>query len=236
MKKLLNLILITISATVAHSATVNWGVTGVGDSFIVDSTGAALAANSLVRIGFFSLTDSQILALAEPTPANISALNSSFVEWDSSRIGAGNGGAPGVFDKASSRLLSTFAPGGGVQLYMWFLKSTNNSSNALSISSGVQQAIVYRNKLNDPDWAVPTSDLAFPTNADTSDIGAPGGGLRSGSVVLAGNFLPNSSPGATFNGGPSSAIQLAASVPEPTSAFLVAVGAAGLMMRRRRQS
>ena len=233
MKKVFALILTTISATVAHSATVNWGVTGVGDSFIVDSTGAALATNSLVRIGFFNLTDSQIIALAAPTPGNLSALDAAFVEWDSARIGAGNGGTPGVFDKSSSRLLNTFAPGAGAQLYMWFLKSTNNSSNALSISSGVEQAIVYRNKLNDSDWSVPTSDIAFPANADTSDIGAPGGALRSGSVVLAGNFLSSSSPGATYNGGPSSAVQL---VPEPTSAFLIAVGAAGLMMRRRRQS
>lgn len=236
MKKILSVILFAaVTAGVGHTATVNWGSTKSEDSFIQDSTGAALSLNSFVRIGFFNLTDPQISALALPTSQNIAALDAAFVEWDSSRIGVGSGNAAGAFEKPSSRLLNTFTSGPGVQLFMWFLRSTSNGSSSLSISTGFEQAIVYRNKTTDADWAVPASDLAFPVLPDTSDIGAPGGGLRTGSVVLAGSFVPISAGGASFNGAPSSAIQLQA-VPEPTSAFLVAVGAAGLMMRRRRQS
>lgn len=237
MNKFLCIIALTcLSAGVGNSATVNWGATKNEDSFIQDSTGAALELNSFVRIGFFNLSDSAIQALALPTAANIAALDAAFVEWDSSRIGVGSGNAPGAFEKASSKLLTSFAPGAGVQLYMWFLKSTSNTTPALSLSTAFEQAIIYRNKNSDPDWSVPASDLAFPVNPDTSDIGAVGGSLRSGSVLLAGSFIPTSTLGTAFNAGnPSSAIQLQA-VPEPTSAFLIAVGAAGLMMRRRRQS
>ncbi len=236
MKKILCVSLVaTLTLGVAHSATINWGSTKFEDSFIQDSAGAALRLNSFVRIGFFNLTDLQITALATPTSGNIATLDANFVEWDSSRIGVGSGNAPGAFEKSASRLLNTFAPGAGSQLFMWFLKSTSDGSSPLSISTGFEQAIVYRNKTIDADWAVPASDLAFPVGPDTSDIGAPGGALRSGAVVLAGSFVPVSAGGASFNGVPSSAVQLQA-VPEPTSVFLIAAGAAGLMMRRRRQS
>ncbi len=236
MKKLIP-IFIGALTVVASASTVNWGVDNDFNMVLHDAQGALLRTGSLIRIGTFSLTDIQIMSMAEPTPSNISALDAAFTPFGTQTFRIGQGGFDaGAVAAVSSQTFGASNPLLNAQVYIWALKSTTDTSVQLSLSSAFQQAIFYRNKGIDADWQFP-GDISPASTIDAGDLrNGAGTGLASGGVILAGSFVSNSVAGAAYNGGPTSAIQLAQAVPEPTSAFLIAVGAAGLMMRRRRQS
>ncbi len=237
MKKIIPLLIgISSLPLTASASTVNWGVDNDFNMVLHDAQGALLRIGSYLRIGTFSLTDPQIQALAEPTPANIASLDAAFTPFGSqvARIG-GDFTSGGGVSVVSSQTFGVSNPLIGAQIYIWAFKSTNDTTPALSLSSAFQQAIFYRNKGIDADWQFPSDLQAAPT-IDAGDLRSGAGTLASGGVILAGSFVPSSTPGALYNEQATSAIQLAAAVPEPTSVFLIAAGAAGLMMRRRRQS
>ena len=231
-------LLIGISALslTASASTVSWGVDNDFNMVLHDAQGALLRIGSYLRIGTFSLSDIQIQALAEPTPSNIASLDAAFTPFGSTvaRIGGDFTDGGGV-SAVSSQTLGSSNALIGAQIYIWAFKSTNDTSAALSLSTAFQQAIFYRNKAVDADWQFP-GDLSPAPTIDAGDLRTAGGALASGGVILAGSFVPNSVAGAAYNTQATSAIQLVAAVPEPTSVFLIAAGAAGLMMRRRRQS
>lgn len=241
MKHLLTLFISTVALGSAHAATVNWGADTAFDTVLQDSTGALLRVGSLAQIGFFSLTDSQIQALASPTPSNISALNAAFTPFGNARVGNGFDNTtigvpdPGGFTAGSSGSQAL----AGNQIYYWVLKSTNDlGTPAASVSSGFEQAIFYRNKLVDSAWAFPT-DLQTPPTIDTGNLRGAGGNISAGSVVLAGSYITNSIPGAIYNGQPTSAIQLqglAAPVPEPSAFVFGLLAGVGALCRRHRRA
>ena len=228
MKNIITLILAVVTLGGAHAATVNWGADANFDLVLHDSSGALLSDNSLVRIGFFSLSDAAIQGLASPTPANLATLGASFTVFDSAQVGDGFGNDPGAFTKNS------IVPIGGLanqQIYYWVLNGT-------SVATSNQQAIFYRNKVTDLDWAFPANDISA-TTVDAGDLRGLGGTISSGSVVLAGSYLTNSIPGAIYNGGPTSAIQLqglAAPVPEPSAFVFGLLAGVGALCRRHRRA
>ena len=241
MKKLSLFAALLLSTFGSRAATVNWAA-GIDTGF-ADSTGAALAQNNLLRIGYFNtLNDTAVMALRIPTVANVSALNADFVEFGEARIGDVFGVAA-AFQKASTFLYSanpTFDKTGTVlaqhqQMYVWAFKATNNTSLATVLTSVTEQAIIYKPFASSANWKWPASDT-LSTNIDISEAKLPSGG-----VYLAGIYQPsNASVAAAFvsaGGAPGtySAVQLQA-VPEPSTLTFwgLAVVAAGGARRRKR--
>ena len=232
MKKAIFGSILAMVSVSTEAATVNWGA-GTDNGFN-DSNGADLGQLNLARVGFFDVSD----ALLFSNRFDVSFLDSHFTEFASTTIGS-NFGLDGHFTASSNA--NPAATGGitasivGAQMYYWILSSTNKSSTALALSSATAQGVFYVNKLNNSSWAFP-SQTPVPgfTTTDLTDLTDAGGGvLAPGATVVIGSF--NTTPGGVSDASGAPNFQLAA-VPEPTSVFLIAAGAAGLMMRRRRQS
>ena len=229
MKKVIFAAITIMASFSAQGATVNWGA-GTDNGFN-DANGQDLAQLNIARVGYFDVSDTILFQ----NRFDVSFLNSHFTEFASAPIGAGFD-APGHFGASSNA--NPAATGGftsnivGLQMYYWILSSTNRSSTAFALSTATAQGIFYVNKLNNSGWAFP-SQTPVPgfTTTDVTDLtDASGEALVPGASIVIGSFGPG-----TSDLGGSTNFTLAP-VPEPTSAFLVAVGAAGLMMRRRRQS
>ncbi|MEK0449880.1 MAG: hypothetical protein RL088_2148 [Verrucomicrobiota bacterium] len=229
MKKILATLLIA-TAVYSNAATVNWGA-ATDNGFSVG--GADLAQGNWARIGYFNLSDSQIQANA----FNLSFLNSNFTEFASVQLGEGFGidGHFSASSNANPAALAGAVPNiVGQQIYYWILSASagNRGSVSVSLANATAQGIYYVNKTQNSAWAFP-SQTPVPgfTTTDITDLtNAAGTALATGATVVVGGF-----GGETSDATASPNFTLAP-VPEPTSAFLIAVGAAGLMMRRRRQS
>jgi hypothetical protein len=233
MKKAVLLFFFLSIFAAAHSATVNWNAlaspSGTG---LVDSSGAALSSGNWLRIGFFALSDSAIIALASPTQPNLATLNGAFREFDSTTVGGSNVGfTPGIFSKASTVSLSGLDAGmPGHQIVIWALKGTLGN-----LSSVTQQAIFYEPSASNASWVFPTGDLSSTTIDINQAKGPTGGGTG---VFLAGSYQANSAAISGILGGTSGAVQLqgVAPVPEPSTfaiGALTAFAAAGMRRRRR---
>jgi len=219
MKRFILTISCALVLAVAQSATVNWGA--AVDTGIVDSTGNnLLPTGDLIRLGYFTITDSQILALASPTASNLATLSSNWHSIADTTIGTGTF-SPGSFQVASTPNLT--AADFGHQIYIWAL-------NATTVSASTQQAIFYNPIANSGAWALPGSNL----NSTSIDIGGTTG-PKSGGTYLAGSYQTTNAAAAGVFGAGAGAVKLAAvPAPEPSTITLCAMAAVAMAGSRRR--
>ena len=85
MKKLTLLAACALTCLAAHGATVNWQA-GVDTGFAT-STSAALAQGNYIRLGYFTISDVAVQALALPTVVNVAALDTNFVQFGQAQVG-----------------------------------------------------------------------------------------------------------------------------------------------------
>lgn len=233
MKKLILTAVILGFAQLAESSTVNWGAQV--DTVLLSSNPnntTLLPTGSVIRLGYFSLSDIAILAFHNAGDFN--ALNSNFVQYDFSTSSDGSG-LDGTFAKGS-----TSAPNinGNQQIFIWVLQSSNSSTVANAVATANAEAIFYVDKAINPEWNFPATFNGV-ANIDIGDLTNSSGAAAPGARLVVGDYRANVNRpdvAAAFGAGRVEGIQVVSPIPEPTSAFLVAVGAAGLMMRRRRQS
>ena len=222
-----------LTAVTGQAATVNWSST-IDTGFAV-STGIALTQGNYVRLGYFTLSDASIQALASPTGANIATLDAAFKAFDSSTIGTGTS-EDGLFSKSSSVLYSSVdAAIPNAQIYIWALRATNNSSLSSALSTAYEQAILYMPYTpppnNDADWRFPANDVSS-TTVDIADVHVTGG------KFLVGSYQSSNASLSGIFGGPAGAVVLQdiIPIPEPSSLFaglLLTAVAAGVRRRRR---
>jgi hypothetical protein len=208
----------------AQAAAITWGAT-VSNGFSL-ANGNELPDNNLVRIGVFSLSDSEIAAAA--TAGNLNLLNSNFLEVGRAHIGDGLGDLNGHFATVSNFPNTT----PNQQMMYWVLASTNNTSDANSLASFFQMGIFYLPMNVNSNWGVPV-DTQTPgiSTTDLSDLTDPGTSttLRAGAQIVYGSFPKGTS---TATGAPN--FGLAPSpVPEPSTFGLLGVTALGFLARRR---
>ena len=233
MKKSLFIACVFAATQAAEASTVNWGAQV--DTVLLTSNPnniTTLPAGNFIRLGFFNLTDVAIQGFH--TAGDTASLNSNFVSYDFATSSEGSG-LDGTFAKASASAANVNA---NQQIYIWVLQSTNNSSVAQAIATASAEAIFYVDRTINPEWQFPAVFNGV-ANIDIGDLTNASGAGATGSRLVVGNYRANvNRPDlqAAFGAPRVEGIQTAQIVPEPTSAFLVAVGAAGLMMRRRRQS
>lgn len=201
------------------------------------ANGTDLDPGSLVRIGTFSLTNSQIVANAN----NLTLLNSSFREITFATIGEGDpAGFGSVSDPGNAGLfvhslgdVDTTASGlniAGLQLYYWVF-------NAPSLGAATQQGI-----FSSTTWIIPSGSGTFSDSAalDTDIIdlttGQDGLTLALNAQILVGYFGPGVNiTGSAFGGGTDFDLAPIA-VPQPahTSALIGFAATALLFIRRGR--
>jgi hypothetical protein len=203
-----------ISAFLAMAGITNAAVTLTAVSFtngVSDSSGSGLAANSIIRYGFFA-NDAAVTS----NIGNIAALETAFVEV-ASQVNAGNSGFPGFFqhdlsinDAASFESVNYNTGIVGKNIYAWVSNNTNPAS-------ATEYGIFRTNEL----WQdAGNPNMSFTLQTDAAGFN-PLIGSTTGPVLFAGN--------------PAS-IQLAtiAAIPEPSRAMLGLIGRGALVFRRRR--
>ncbi|MBB5033374.1 PEP-CTERM sorting domain-containing protein [Prosthecobacter vanneervenii] len=205
-----------VFAASSHAATINWGAQNtVG---LADASGAALAQGSLVRLGYFTITDSAISTAV--ASGNMSTLTSSWVSVADTTVGTGTGVA-GSFTLTSTPSLSGASL--GHQIYLWAL-------NAATVGSATQQAIFYEPSTTNSSWNFPGTNLTS-TSIDIEQAKASLGG-----TYLAGSFQTSNAALTALFSAPTGAVQLQSIsvAPEPSRMFLIFAGAGAFLIRRRR--
>lgn len=235
-KKTLSAILVFAVPSLGTAATVTWGA-AADSGFIFDSN-SLLESGNFVRLGYFNA--GVTLANIQANQLNLSYLESNFNQVDIARIGFFDGnnlnaiGHTADSFSADTRPTGLSAALGGKQLAMWVLRSTNTTSLNLALSSLTHQAIFWAQT---PTWNIPTDGEGAPlqTSIDLADLHLPNNtnSLSSTARIAVGTFPSLTTVTSVL--GTSNHMAMAI-VPEPTSAFLIAIGAAGLITRRRRQS
>lgn len=226
MRKLFLTVCCSFTAAVGHSATVNWNATA--DTGLALANNSALTQGNLIRLGYFTISDSAVVA----AKSNPTTLNNSWRSIADSTVGFGTG-----FDASFSVATSPAILSGadfGHQIYLWVL-------NAPTIGAATQQSIFYEPSANNSSWSFPATNAGNVST--TIDIGQAKTAL--GGIYLAGNYQASNAAvtsifvGAGAPPGVYGAVQLesVSPVPEP-STFLVGAFAAmaGVSLRRRRQS
>jgi len=209
------LCLILAMSTAVQAASVVWSATING---LDSSSGADLAAGSLVRVGTFDITDAEILANA----FNIPFLDAHFTQFGSAVIG--DGGRPaGHFSTISNNNSATATALTGSQIYVWAFASG-------TVATATEHGVFYMPKATDADWQFPVNLGGFTIlGLDDLTDAASSTTLRAEARVVIGSF----GPGTSDSTGKPNFTLLA--VPEPTSATLL-MAAAGLVGFVRRRS
>jgi PEP-CTERM motif len=217
----INLLFAIVSAS--DAATI---VFSAGESnSLNEENGTDLAIGNLVRLGVFSLTDSQIQA----NSGNVAFLNSNFTQIGTARIGDAFG-FPGHFSKSVTLDTTSIA---GQQMALWVFKSADNSSDLASVNSALQIGIFYMDKALNSQWAVPFQNPPPPaTVIDIADLTNPplNTTLRSGAHVVVGSF-PNGTSDQT--GAPGFGFQPIEPVPEPSTISFLGIAVLGFLAHRR---
>lgn len=229
MKKLFIISSVALASfTAADAATLVWSAALTRNGF--DSfDGTNLAVGSLLRAGFFNLSDQQIIDNST-TPAGLQFLNQNFTQFAVTHMGEGVNNTPGHFTDSDSNIGAAATSVAGKQIYLWAFKSSDSSSDALSISTATEHGIFYLPFATDADWRFPTdvdtgsTTIAIRDMTDTSSVT-----LRAETRILAGTFGPGRTISAT-----APAFTLVA-VPEPSAAVLAVVGGIAFLARRRRK-
>ncbi len=229
MKKFLIISSIALAgSTVANAATLVWSAALTRNGFDA-ADGTDLAVGSLLRAGFFNLSDQQIIDNST-TPSGVQFLNQNFTEFAVAHMGEGVNNTPGHFTNSDSNSGASAMSLAGRQIYLWAFRSADSSTDALSVSTATQHGIFYLPFATDADWRFPTdvdtgsTTIAIRDMTDTTTSTA----LRAETRILAGSF----GPGTTISLRP--AFTLVA-VPEPSSALLALAGGTAFLLRRRRK-
>jgi hypothetical protein len=228
MKKIRNLILLVAAglAPAAYSATTTYtftggttalsnGIANASGVAFQNSSNPAFAGAGTIAWGIFSITDSQISAAA-----SASTLISAFSNWNgvtSTFNSAGPSGARGVFNfNAAARDLTVAGPTGGADFAgkSMYVFVGNGTSFALS-----NQFLVLK------------TTFTFNT-AESGPTAFTKTLTRSNATTLIGTEVANVFT-TTADTSTTPGWNTAALVPEPSAALLGAVGALGLLRRRR---
>lgn len=225
--------LVALSVSSASAATLVWSASAARNGFDMFD-GTDLPVGSLVRAGFFDISDS-LITQNSTSAAGLTFLNQHFTEFAVAHIGEGVGGNAGFFSNTDNLSGATATTLAGQQIYLWAFASVDNTSDALSFTTAFQTGIFYIPLASDADWKFPTDpDLGSTTIGlrDLTDT-ATSTTLLAGARLLAGSFPGDAGHVSSLNGKPNFVL---ANVPEPTSAMLLGMGALGLLARRRRNS
>lgn len=224
MKKcIVSIFLIAFTATALNAATITWNASLSKNGFDI-LNGTDLAVGSLVRVGTFNISDAVISANA----GNVAFLDSNFVQAGFTSIGSGVGNAAGHFSLTSSNYANAVTLA-GKQIYYWAFFSTNNATEATSISTATQIGIFYEPSGTNASWAFPTDvtlgsttvSLSNLTDAATSTTKLPEAKAVVGTL---GPGVSNTSAKPNFTLQP---------VPEPSTVAFLASGIMGLLGYRR---
>jgi hypothetical protein len=217
-------------AGTADAATLVWSANLVRNGFD-SANGTDLAPGSLLRAGYFDLTDAQIIANST-TPAGYAFLLQHFTEFAVSHIGEGVNGTAGHFSDTDNNLTATATTLAGQQIYIWAVASSNNTSDSTKIASATQHGIFYLPLTSDADWRFPLDPLTGSTQIALRDLTDFNNStaLVPEARVLAGSFGPGTSE---TSGKPNFTLQV---VPEPSTAIAALIGGSALLLRRRRQN
>lgn len=207
----------------AHAASVSG--TNIGGEFatirpIVTSTGSTAASGGIVSMGYFNnYSASEIATLAAtPTLANILALAADFVSVVNTTID-GNEAGTGIYN-ASSAANITLPAGRNNESFYTFIGNAGSLIGSTSF-------LLW-------DHTDTIGPVDTPTTPDSNNLilGTEGSALISGGAASVTISVDNlgGQPGetATFTG-----IRLFNAIPEPSTALLGAIGALGLLRRRR---
>ena len=188
-----------------------------------DTDGTDLGVGNLVRVGVFTLTDSQIQSAFAVN--DFAALNQGFIQLGTTRMGA-NFGVPGHYTSGFEADTTNTA---GLQLALWVYKSGDNTSDTASINTPQQMGIFYMDRTLNGAWAVPPqSPIPGATVIDISNLtDASSSALRPGAHVVVGSFPKGASD---VTGAPNFGL---APVPEPSSIALLGIASVGFLTRRR---
>ena len=206
------------SAAIVTNVDVNWDG-GTGPK-LKNQLGALLSAGTIadgdgfaLQLGYFDAASSlnnfagNFIVLAGLTSPN--------TQWSGFTVGDQEGGAGEFYANF------VFEPGVAQRGTALPVSTTIPLSIRFFNAASIATATFYNTVSSDAWlWRAPGSNVPLPTSVVNIQ----------NSNVLEYESISN------FGQAPSSATMTTIPVPEPTSAFLVAVGAAGLMMRRRRQS
>jgi hypothetical protein len=233
MKKFLPAIaVLALSVSSASAATLVWSASLTTNGFdTIDGTD--LAPGSLIRAGFFDLSDTDITNNSNSL-AGLAFLNQHFTEFAVAHIGEGVGNIAGHFTNNDNLLGPTAATLAGSQIYLWAFSSSDNSTDALSLSTATQTGIFYLPFASNSQWRFPLDPEFGSTTIGMRNLtdAATNTTLLPAAKILYGSF-----GGATHvsdaSGKPNFALGV---VPEPSSALLLGAGALGLITRRRRNS
>lgn len=209
---------IVFSPLTVDAAQVTWGAAqsnGVGTA-----EGIRLDIGDLVRVGWFDFSNDLATnnAMIAANAANVNFLNSHFIEFDASAIGANS-------------------PNGGGDNTGYWLDNPNASTDALSLQNkqiyywvfdattigGASQHGVFTDP--SPTWIFP-ADAAIPntTVTDLSEVNQDSTGIIIGTF---GNGLSADGASMLYN---------LAVIPEPSTFALFGVGAIGLAWLRRKRA
>lgn len=230
--KLLTACLALISTARIDAATLVWS--GSQDNGLALEGGTAmLPTGSLVRIGVFSISDSQIESLLYA--GNFAAVDAAFTVLGATAIGQGFGDNSGYFQTTSTTPRPiTSQPGdlniAGQQLYIWAM----DASSTAGITLNTQHGIFYLSKAVDSDWAVPAdAQLDGQVTLDLSDLTATDPSQLSASANLVVGSFSQTPVQSSVRKQANFTLE---TVPEPTSAGLAVIGGIAMLLRRRRRA
>lgn len=214
MRKLFIPLFCTLAFSVSQAATINWSAQN--DVGLANSSGAALASGSLVRLGYFTISDAAVIAAKD----DLATLSSSWHSIADTTVSTGFPGDSGIFAAVSTPTLSGAEL--GHQIYFWAL-------NAPTVLGATQQAIFYEPSSSNAFWNLPGSNIGS-TSVDIGDA-------KSAGVYLVGSYQASNPAFNTLLGAGSGSVNLAtiSASPEPSKMLLILAGSALVMVRRRRR-